>query len=132
MTALLIAASAAVAALAVVRLGFLRVRVAGPSMLPTYRPGARVLALRRGLGRPIRTGDVVVCRPPAGYDRRFTPLLVKRVAAMAGETGPAGRTVPPRHVFLLGDGPVSVDSRQFGPLPLGLVVARVVSPGAAD
>ena len=68
-------------------------------MLPTLRPGDRVLALRLFRARP---GDLVVVRDPRRPDR----LVVKRVA----EVGPAGSTV-------LGDNPqASTDSRSFGPV----------------
>lgn len=52
-------------------------------------------------------------------------LLIKRVAAVAGQASPDEDTiVPPRHVYLRGDGPRSYDSRQFGPLQIGASSAR--------
>lgn len=117
----------------------LLVTVDGHSMAPAYQPGDRLLALRR-TGR-LRTGDVVIFTwPPAGVG-----LLVKRVAALPGDPVPAvlraagapaaPQPVPPGYVVVLGDGPGSVDSREWGLLPLaridGVVIGRLGGPGPA-
>jgi len=87
-----------------------RVAVAGSSMEPALRDGDWLLALP--LRRSPRVGEVVLARDPRAPER----LLLKRVAAVGD-----GRCT------LLGDRPeASTDSRQFGPVPLGDVVARAV------
>jgi nickel-type superoxide dismutase maturation protease len=97
------------AAAAVVAARPRRVRVEGPSMLPTLFDGDRLLVART---RRVRPGDVVALRLP-GDSRR---VLVKRVE----------RRVPDG-VLVLGDNPAaSTDSRDFGPVPVGAVLGRVV------
>lgn len=77
-------------------------------MVPTLAPGDRVVAVAT---RRLAAGDVVVARDPDDAGRR----LVKRVAAVT----PAG-------VELRGDNAgASRDSRDFGPVALGLVVGKV-------
>lgn len=77
-----------------------RVRVEGPSMIPTYRPGETLTALRRW--RRVRPGDVVVVRDPRD-ERRW---LLKRCVATRGAL-----------VELRGDNAMaSTDSRDFGPV----------------
>ncbi|MFJ2442712.1 signal peptidase I [Streptomyces sp. NPDC087658] len=140
---------AAVVALAAVGLLVAPVRVASTSMEPTLSPGDRLLVHTYGYGQgaPDR-GDLVV------FDRDGA-LLLKRVAAVAGETvgiedgvltvdgrpvrepavdrrlvdgmyfGPV--TVPDGTVFLLGDNRRgSVDSREFGPVPVERLTGRVL------
>ncbi|WP_219602030.1 S26 family signal peptidase [Nonomuraea indica] len=115
--------------LAVVRLRrrYVVVTVHGESMLPTYRPGER-LVVRRTAARAPRAGQVVVLAeaghpPPGGHG---TPSwIVKRVAAAPGDpiprdTVPALRDEPGTHVpagrlVVLGDNPDrSHDSRHSG------------------
>lgn len=103
------------------------VRVRGTSMEPTLHPDDRTLAVRVRPSRPPRAGEVVVCRRPelVGGGR----LIVKRVAAVAGDPLPNGRPgdrVPTGRVFVVGDNSMSTDSRHFGPLPQRDVVARVL------
>ena len=86
-----------------------RIRVEGPSMLPTLCDGDRLLVART---RPVEPGDVVALRFP-GDTRR---VLVKRVQRRA-----------PEGVLVLGDNPAaSTDSRDFGPVPEGAVLGRVL------
>ncbi|MFI8425319.1 S26 family signal peptidase [Streptomyces sp. NPDC085479] len=125
-----------------------RLRIDGPSMMPALRDGQRVLVLRSGAAR-LRTGRIVLVAPPEGLvpPRRGAapagrpPLVVKRVAALAGEPVPPevcaaagvpeGALVPPGRVALLGDNPAfSTDSRFWGLLPVSSVVG-VVLDGAA-
>jgi signal peptidase I len=114
------------AGVALARKALLVVHVDGVSMLPTFRPGEAVLAVRRFVRPTIRRGDIVVCRLPEGVPGPDS-YLVKRVAALAGEPSPvAGDVIPSGHVFVCGDGTRSYDSRAFGPIPLDHVVAHVV------
>ncbi|WP_240796481.1 nickel-type superoxide dismutase maturation protease [Streptomyces sp. RFCAC02] len=83
--------------------------VYNPSMLPTLRPGDQLLL---GYGARVRPGHVVVVRHPFQHDL----LIVKRAA----ERRPGGW-------WVVGDNPmVTNDSREFGVVPDGLVVARAV------
>ncbi|MGW1725883.1 signal peptidase I [Streptomyces sp. NPDC002306] len=125
------------------------VRVESTSMEPTLRAGDHLLVDERAYrDAPPRRGDLVVFH---GTDAR----LIKRVVAVAGDTvaiedgvlevnghavaepavdpetvdglyyGPA--RVPAGTVFVLGDNRRhSVDSRQFGPVPVTKVTGRVV------
>jgi nickel-type superoxide dismutase maturation protease len=82
-------------------------RVAGESMLPTYRPGDTLLGWR--WFRP-HAGQVVV----AVHDGR---PLIKRVAQVDGP-----------HIWLLGDNPdASTDSRHFGAISRPALRARVIA-----
>jgi signal peptidase I len=110
-------------------------RVAGASMLPSYRHGD-MLVVRRVPPRVIRPGDVVVLdngehdepHPSATY------WIIKRVAAIPGDVVspgilPAGQdaTVPPGQLVLLGDNPAqSTDSRHNGYFPASRTVGRVI------
>ena len=83
--------------------------VSGESMLPTLRPGDRLLVART---RPLRPGDLVVVRDP----RSLSHLVCKRVV-----------TADARHIGVRGDNPdASTDSRVFGPVPVEWVVGRVL------
>jgi nickel-type superoxide dismutase maturation protease len=78
-----------------------RVTVEGYSMMPTYRPGERLTALRRW--RPVHVGDVVVVRDP----REESRWLLKRCVAKTHSM-----------LDLRGDNPAgSTDSRDFGLVP---------------
>jgi signal peptidase I len=111
----------------VARSRLLVVRVRGTSMEPTLHPDDRTLALRVRRTRRPRTGEVVVCRRPQLIGGNG--LLVKRVAAVAGDPMPNGRPgdrVPTGRVYVVGDNDHSTDSRYFGTLPQRDVVARVL------
>jgi signal peptidase I len=111
-------------------------RVDGVSMIPTYAPGERLLVLRTPVGRP-RRGDVVVARVRSHNSGESCRLVVKRLAAVAGDPVPAAvapktdgaSEVPAGMVVLLGDGTRSEDSRAWGPVRrsqiIGLVIARL-------
>jgi signal peptidase I len=109
------------------------------SMAPALLPGDMVFADMHynchGC-RPVQRGDVAIFTNP--NDR--TQYHVKRIVALPGDRvlvqgdevvvngapAAASLTVPPGHVWLLGDNRASsVDSRQFGPVPLPDVVGRV-------
>ncbi len=81
-------------------------------MAPTYRPGDRVLVVRRW--RPLRPGDVVLARDPRDPGR----WLLKRCTQCGGQ-----------RVELRGDNPdASTDSRTFGAVPRRSVRWLVVGP----
>ena len=87
------------------------VQVRGRSMLPTLRPGDRLVVVRTH--RPPRVGEVVLALDPRDAGRE----LVKRVAA-----------VDPAGVTLHGDNPAfSTDGRTFGSLPPSAIRWRVVA-----
>lgn len=87
----------------------IRMEVAGESMRPAFEPGDRVVAIRCRRWEP---GDAVVLRDPRQPER----LVLKRVTT----AGPDG-------IDVRGDNPpASTDSRQFGVVPAGAVVGRVV------
>ncbi|MFG3437370.1 S26 family signal peptidase [Nonomuraea sp. NPDC047897] len=110
-----------------VRRRYVVVTVDGESMLPTFRPGER-LVVRRTPPPELRAGLVVVFAgsdppPPAGHPG--TRWIIKRVAAVPGDpvprdTVPAlrdepGARVPPGRLVVLGDNPDrSYDSRHCG------------------
>ena len=86
-----------------------RFEVVGPSMLPTLRPGDRLLVARIGRVEP---GDLVVLKDPRSTSR----LICKRV--VSGDS---------RHIVVRGDNPdASTDSRAFGPVPVDQVQGRVL------
>ncbi len=83
-------------------------------MEPAYRDGERIVVNRLAyVRRSPAAGDVVVLRDPD----RDGHVLLKRVAfdVDAGATS----------VYVLGDNAqASRDSREFGPVPVGLVVGK--------
>ncbi|HTJ68544.1 MAG TPA: nickel-type superoxide dismutase maturation protease [Actinospica sp.] len=83
--------------------------VSGPSMVPTYYDGDRLLVR---YGARVRAGDVVLARDPRLPER----ILVKR--ATRRESG---------GWWLLADNSFAPgDSRQFGAVPDELVLGRVL------
>jgi signal peptidase I len=104
------------------------ITVEGYSMAPTYFDGDRLVVRR---GKTCRTGDVVVFRlaePLPGAP----PMLVKRVAAVAGDPIPdsvrpavGADFVLPGHFVVLGDNSRSLDSRKLGLIPQDCLVGRV-------
>ena len=90
---------------------FLLRRVMGESMAPTLFPGAVVLGVRPGKLRP---GDVVVVH----HDHLDKIKRVKEIRA--------------GQIFLTGDNFLhSTDSRDFGWLDFGAVLAKVIWPRVA-
>lgn len=123
MIPVLIIAAVVIAAVAWVRLRYLVAVVEGPSMLPTYREGDRLIARR---GRRLSRGDVVVFTNPSPGTSRL-PLLVKRVVAVPGDDDGTGAAVPDGHVSVRGDNLAqSLDSRRLGCIPERLVVGVVL------
>jgi signal peptidase I len=80
----------------------------------------------------LKPGDVVVATKP--NDRKTS--VIKRIRGVSGDTiwvhrhgalSPEQIVVPTGHVWLEGDNPLqSTDSRNYGPVPLGLVRGRIV------
>ncbi|SEF82843.1 nickel-type superoxide dismutase maturation protease [Thermomonospora echinospora] len=89
------------------------VAVTGESMSPTLREGD-LLLVRRG-GRPVAAGDVVVARHPTEAER----LIVKRAVHRADD----GWWLESDNQRAAG----RQDSWDFGAVPDGLVVGRVVA-----
>ncbi|MFE0420954.1 S26 family signal peptidase [Streptomyces sp. NPDC058953] len=107
-----------------VRRTFTHVTVVGQSMTPALPEGTRVL-LRRVPPDQLATGDIVVLPEPDSGQ-----LIVKRIAAIGGESTPAGinagAVVPYGMVAVLGDNPAwSHDSRDFGYVPTRRIRGRV-------
>ncbi len=132
--------------------------VLGDSMAPSFRNGQVFLMWRVRDRSQIEQGEVVVfqvrgerylkrVRATAGQsvwgvesdDLEGVPDVIvshpeaERVRLVARERPGMGRvvniTVPPGHVFVVGDAERnSYDSRHFGPVPLKAVQGRVVAP----
>ena len=93
-----------------------RAHVVDRSMEPALHPGDRLLAWcgpHEDRGPRVRTGQIVIARHPGDA----SVLLVKRAARLL-----------PDGWWLESDNPGAgaVDSRSFGPVPLGLIRARVL------
>jgi signal peptidase I len=124
------------------------VTVENRSMMPTLEAGDRVLMVRHWPTRWLRKGHIVLINPGYGMPARpkcfATPFYIKRIVALGGErlstfhqsitdgTYPSEHNVgneqdhwyiPAGYFFAQGDGPRSVDSRQWGALPLQSVRA---------
>lgn len=105
------------------------ITVEGNSMVPTYSDGDRLLIRK---GTTCRRGDVVVFANPNGPEPG-PPMLVKRVAAVCGDKVPEAvyprvgeQRVGPGRIVVLGDAPLSLDSRIFGDIPSESVVGVVL------
>ena len=132
--ALVVAVTAGlIAGLAGVRRRLLLVTVLGESMLPTLRPGDRVLVVRRA-GHRLRPGDVVLLRAPGPPDPVAGGVVVKRLVGVAGDPlTPDMRAVvgaarvPSGRVLVRGDGRRSTDSRVWGALPAASLIGKVLT-----
>ena len=98
----------------------------GPSMLPTFAPGERVVVNKVAYQwRSPAKGDVVAFRHPLNDAR---PLL-KRVAAGPGELVTIGSReyqLGRQEWYVVGDNAESsTDSRQFGPVERRQIVGKV-------
>lgn len=143
--ALAVVASALVAAFGLLRYRLLVVTVVGGSMQPALHGGERVVVWRRP-GRIGAPGDIVVLRAPAGATDLAggAPWRVKRLVAVPGQEMPpavaavaglpAGARTPEGFVVVIGDHPLSEDSRRWGPLPashlVGVVRRTLTTPGS--
>lgn len=119
-------------------------RIPSASMAPTLQPGDVLFADKRyncpGCKQRVQRGDIAIFTYP--NDR--TQLYVKRIVGLPGDrlsvthgqvrlladgaAAEAGTvvTVPPGQVYVMGDNvQASIDSRQFGTVPLPDVVGRV-------
>ncbi|KAG7188917.1 hypothetical protein KM043_008518 [Ampulex compressa] len=95
----------------------------GNSMEPTLKDRDMLLveciSIKYG---NFKKGDVIICKCPVNPDR----YICKRVIGLAGDKVDGGIVVPVGHVWLQGDNTNnSLDSRLFGPVPLGLLRGRV-------
>ena len=114
------AAVAAVVGWSVLRRRPFRVAIEGASMVPTLLPGDWALA---AAGGRMTREDVVVVEHPGrpGYE------MVKRLVALPGDTVQKGRVLGPGEFWVEGDhARSSTDSRQFGPVSMDEIKARVL------
>jgi mitochondrial inner membrane protease subunit 1 len=107
----------------------------GPSMMPTFNSHGDIALLERISVRlhKLRQGDIVVALLPHDPDK----LICKRLIGLPGDTiciDPTSKNnhmfiqVPAGHVWLQGDNITnSTDSRSYGPIPYGLIRAKVVA-----
>ncbi|KAF8425103.1 peptidase S24/S26A/S26B/S26C [Tirmania nivea] len=108
----------------------------GPSMLPTLSiEGTLVLHSKlHSRGRGCKAGDLVSAIHPMDS----SVYVLKRIIGMPGDfvcvdpdpEGEGGRMIqiPEGHCWLAGDNlPLSRDSRKYGPVPLGLIRAKVIA-----
>ncbi|MBV9448155.1 MAG: hypothetical protein JO345_19910 [Streptosporangiaceae bacterium] len=108
-------------------------------MLPTLRPGDRVL-VRRVTAGGLNVGTVAVARAQhrvsgRSYQPAAPRLVIKRVAALPGDPVPpsvqaatAGVCVVPEgKIVLLSDNPVGIDSRRWGFVPADDLIGPVVA-----
>jgi signal peptidase I len=125
-------------------------RITGASMENALRSGEITLISRAALLAPPNRGDIVLFRAETG---RGSENLVKRVIGLPGETvevAPAGVFIDGSPLaepyargggfgaitidlgadeyFVMGDNrAVSVDSRDFGPVPRGMMIGKVIA-----
>jgi signal peptidase I len=127
--------------LAYVRRRFFVATVVGVSMLPTLKPGDRVLMHKAGSRMRLAAGDIVALKLPEldpepewAELTRGPGLYIKRIVATEGEPVPwplvdacdGASLVPAGTLLVLGDGPKSLDSKAFGPIRSCAVIGRAV------
>ncbi|KAI2621769.1 LexA/Signal peptidase [Hypoxylon sp. NC1633] len=112
----------------------------GPSMLPTFLVRDEWFVSDRSYrrGRGVRVGDCVVYSIPVEPGEEG----IKRVLGLPGDyvllnspgVGSGNMIqVPKGHCYVVGDNlPWSRDSRDFGPLPMGLIKGKVVVKVSVD
>ena len=103
--------------------------VNGDAMRPTYGHGDLLLGYKLAYSGPedVQRGDVVVIlHSPRG----FQEYQVWRVRSLPGESVPlrdgSQSKLGSGEFFLLGDGPVALDSRSFGPVPFDRIQYKIV------
>jgi mitochondrial inner membrane protease subunit 1 len=106
----------------------------GESMLPTLNYSGDYVSANKlcKLGRHCEVGDVIIASKPTNPTQR----VCKRITGMPGDrvlvdpsTGDYGTyiTVPKGHCWVTGDNlDMSLDSRSYGALPLGLIKGKVI------
>jgi inner membrane protease subunit 1 len=103
----------------------------GASMSPLIREDGNIVIVDKLTPRftGYRKGDVVVAAVPTDGH-----LVMKRICGTEGESVSADRlgkrflTVPQGHAWLLGDNrPASLDSRNYGPVPVASFQGRVAA-----
>eukprot|EP00262_Sarcandra_glabra_P020160 TRINITY_DN7930_c0_g1_i1.p1 TRINITY_DN7930_c0_g1~~TRINITY_DN7930_c0_g1_i1.p1 ORF type:complete len:170 (+),score=11.20 TRINITY_DN7930_c0_g1_i1:201-710(+) len=113
------------------------VSVHGLSMHPTFTPSFSGSSTRKGdlvlvekfcLEKyKFSHGDVIIFRSPSNHKETF----MKRLIALPGDWISIPQSfeiqkIPEGHCWVEGDNPAcSLDSRYFGPIPLGLIQGRV-------
>ena len=106
-------------------------------MMPTFSPGMNIilgdcLSIRLRL-LSLQRGDVVTFLKPTGREIS----VCKRIIGLLGDiicVNPDDPTsvdhiiVPNGHVWVQGDnGPFSLDSRAYGPVPLALIRSKIIA-----
>jgi inner membrane protease subunit 1 len=103
----------------------------GASMSPLIREDGNIVLVDKITPRFTgwSKGDVVVAAVPSDGH-----LVMKRICGLPGESVPVDRlgkrhiTVPPGSTWLLGDNrPASLDSRNYGAVPMALLQGRVAA-----
>lgn len=99
----------------------------GPSMEPTIVSNDIVLTEHVSVMlKKIKKDDIIISKSPSNPKQ----YICKRVLALPGEKIRKGfvvQTVPLGHVWLEGDNKSnSTDSRDYGPVPVGLIRSRAV------
>lgn len=101
----------------------------GPSMEPTIQHNDVIIAEKYTATfkkNEYKRGDIVVVRSPLNPHT----FICKRIVGLSGDSVRVNyfpKTVPRGHVWLQGDNKAnSTDSREFGALPMGLIIGRVV------
>ncbi|UXI19234.1 ubiquitin-conjugating enzyme E2Q-like protein [Sarcoptes scabiei] len=107
----------------------------GPSMEPTIQNNDVIIAdkysVNFGQSQALHKGDIIVARSPLNPHQ----FICKRIVALPGDEVQNARgfgygynvQIPKGHVWLLGDNRLnSTDSREFGAVPIGLIIGRVV------
>jgi nickel-type superoxide dismutase maturation protease len=82
-------------------------------MRPTLEAGDRLVVLRLGHRRNLRTGDLVIVRDPRPGEERSIVKRIVEVSAGSAEVRGDNLTA-------------STDSRDFGRVPLGDITGRVL------